>query len=63
MAHSLKKINYNKSVVIESLATIPKNGDLAEAAHIWRLYEVDSDILAENGPKFLKQLLTKEEKN
>ncbi len=63
VAHSLKRINYNKSVVIESLATIPENRDLAEAARIWRSYEVDPDTLAENGLKFLKQLLTKGDKN
>lgn len=59
VAHSLKKINYNKSVVIESVATVPKNRNLAEAARIWRSYEANSDTLARDGLKFLKQLLTK----
>lgn len=55
IAAALKEIGYNGPVVIESFT--PKVKSIARAAAIWREFEASPDALAENGGKFLRQLL------
>ncbi len=53
---ALKKIGYNRYVVIESFTFGVK--EIARAASIWRPLEKDEDTLARNGLTFLKNLLS-----
>jgi D-psicose/D-tagatose/L-ribulose 3-epimerase len=55
IADALKRINYDKWVVIESFT--PENKVIAKAASIWRDTEENNFVLAEKGLKFLKGLL------
>jgi D-psicose/D-tagatose/L-ribulose 3-epimerase len=55
VAQALKDIRYDGPVVIESFT--PKVKSIARAAAIWREFEASPDALAENGGKFLRQLL------
>ncbi len=55
VAQALKEIHYDGPVVIESFT--PKVKSIARAAAIWREFEPSPDALAENGGKFLRQLL------
>lgn len=55
VAHALQEIRYDGPVVIESFT--PKVKSIARAAAIWREFEPSPDALAENGGKFLRQLL------
>jgi D-psicose/D-tagatose/L-ribulose 3-epimerase len=56
IADALRRINYDKWVVIESFT--PENKAIAKAASIWRQTEKSDFILAEKGLKFLKGLLS-----
>ena len=56
IADALRRINYDKWVVIESFT--PENKVIAKAASIWRQTEKSDFILAEKGLKFLKGLLS-----
>jgi len=56
IADALRRINYNKWVVIESFT--PENKVIAKAASIWRQTEKSDFALAEKGLKFLKGLLS-----
>jgi D-psicose/D-tagatose/L-ribulose 3-epimerase len=56
IADSLRRINYDKWVVIESFT--PENKVIAKAASIWRQTEKSDFALAEKGLKFLKGLLS-----
>lgn len=55
VAQALQDIRYDGPVVIESFT--PKVKSIARAAAIWREFESSPDALAENGVKFLRQLL------
>ena len=55
VAAALKEIKFDGPVVIESFT--PKVKSIARAAAIWREFEASPDTLAENGGKFLRQLL------
>jgi D-psicose/D-tagatose/L-ribulose 3-epimerase len=55
IAQALRDINYDGPVVIESFTDKVKT--IARAAAIWRPFEPSQDDLAQNGLKFLKQLL------
>ena len=55
VAKALKDINYDGPVVIESFT--PEVKSIARAAAIWRPLASSSDALAEDGLRFLKQLL------
>lgn len=55
VAQALKDINYDGPVVIESFTARVKS--IARAAAIWRSLAPSQDALAEDGLKFLKQLL------
>ncbi len=55
VAQVLQEIRYNGPVVIESFT--PKVKSIARAAAIWREFEASPDALAENGGRFLRQLL------
>ena len=55
IADALRRINYDKWVVIESFT--PENKVIAKAASIWRDTEENSFVLAEKGLNFLKGLL------
>lgn len=55
VAQALREIHYVGPVVIESFT--PKVKSIARAAAIWRDFEPSPDALAENGGKFLRQLL------
>ncbi|HEC23009.1 MAG TPA: sugar phosphate isomerase/epimerase [Chloroflexi bacterium] len=55
VAQALKDINYDGPVVIESFTAKVKS--IARAAAIWRSLAPSQDALAEDGLKFLKQLL------
>ncbi len=54
---ALKAVNYDGPVVIESFTSKVKT--IARAAAIWRSFAKTQDALAEDGLKFLKQLLAK----
>ena len=56
IADALRRINYDKWIVIESFT--PENKVIAKAASIWRQTEKSDFILAEKGLKFLKGLLS-----
>ncbi|MHB8278074.1 MAG: sugar phosphate isomerase/epimerase family protein [Candidatus Humimicrobiaceae bacterium] len=56
IADALRRINYDKWVVIESFT--PENQVIAKAASIWRQTEKSNEALAEKGLKFLKGLLS-----
>ena len=56
IADALRRINYDKWVVIESFT--PDNQVIAKAASIWRQTEKSNEVLAEKGLKFLKGLLS-----
>jgi D-psicose/D-tagatose/L-ribulose 3-epimerase len=56
IADALRRINYDKWVVIESFT--PENKVIAKAASIWRQTEKSDFALAEKGLKFLKGLLS-----
>ena len=53
---ALRRINYNKWVVMESFT--PENQVIAKAASIWRQTETSGFVLAEKGLKYLKGLLS-----
>ena len=53
---SLKKIGYDKYIVIESFT--PEVKIIAKAASIWRQTEKDANTLVEKGTKFLKELFS-----
>jgi D-psicose/D-tagatose/L-ribulose 3-epimerase len=55
IAKALKDINYDGPVVIESFTA--KVQSIARAAAIWRPLASSQDALAEDGYKFLRQLL------
>ncbi|HUX50430.1 MAG TPA: sugar phosphate isomerase/epimerase family protein [Spirochaetia bacterium] len=55
IAISLKKINYNGPMVIESFSTEVK--EIARAAAVWRPLFPSADILAREGLAFLKRLM------
>ena len=55
-ADALRRINYDKWVVIESFT--PENKVIAKAASIWRQTEKSDFALAEKGLKFLKGLFS-----
>jgi D-psicose/D-tagatose/L-ribulose 3-epimerase len=55
VAQALKAIGYDGAVVIESFTNKVKS--IARAAAIWRAFEPSQDALAQNGLKFLKELL------
>jgi D-psicose/D-tagatose/L-ribulose 3-epimerase len=55
IADALRRINYDKWVVIESFT--PENKVIARAASIWRKTEENEFVLAERGLRFLKGLL------
>ena len=56
VAKALNDINYDGPVVIESFTAKVKS--IARAAAIWRALAPSQDVLAEDGLKFLRQLLT-----
>jgi len=56
IADALRRINYDKWVVIESFT--PENKVIAKAASIWRQTEKSDFVLAEKSLKFLKGLLS-----
>ncbi|MHB8278239.1 MAG: sugar phosphate isomerase/epimerase family protein [Candidatus Humimicrobiaceae bacterium] len=56
IADALRRINYDKWVVIESFT--PENKVIAKAASIWRQTEKSDFVLAQRGLKFLKGLLS-----
>jgi D-psicose/D-tagatose/L-ribulose 3-epimerase len=56
IADALKRISYDKWVVIESFT--PDNKIIAKAASIWRQTEESNEALALKGLKFLKGLLS-----
>ncbi len=56
IADALKRINYDKWVVIESFT--PDNKIIAKAASIWRQTEKSNEMLASKGLKFLKGLMS-----
>ncbi|MHB1376280.1 MAG: sugar phosphate isomerase/epimerase family protein [Candidatus Humimicrobiaceae bacterium] len=56
IADVLRRISYDKWVVIESFT--PDNQVIAKAASIWRQTEKSNEALAEKGLKFLKGLLS-----
>ncbi|HEY5500670.1 MAG TPA: sugar phosphate isomerase/epimerase family protein [Candidatus Humimicrobiaceae bacterium] len=56
IADALRRINYDKWVVIESFT--PENKVIAKAASIWRQTEKSDFALAEKGLRFLKGLLS-----
>ncbi|MBE3089946.1 MAG: sugar phosphate isomerase/epimerase [Actinobacteria bacterium] len=56
IADALRRINYNKWVVMESFT--PENKVIAKAASIWRQTETSDFVLAEKGLKYLKGLLS-----
>ena len=56
VADALRRINYDKWVVIESFT--PENKVIAKAASIWRQTEKSDFALAEKSLKFLKGLLS-----
>ena len=56
IADALRRINYDRWVVIESFT--PENKVIAKAASIWRDTEKSNFILAEKGLKFLKGLFS-----
>jgi D-psicose/D-tagatose/L-ribulose 3-epimerase len=53
---ALNDVKYDGPVVIESFTSQVKT--IARAAAIWRSFEPSQDALAENGLKYLKELLT-----
>ena len=55
VANALKDIDYQGPVVIESFTA--KVQSIARAAAIWRSLAPSQDALAEDGLKFLRQLL------
>ncbi len=55
IADALRRINYDKWIVLESVT--PENKVIAEAAAIWRPTEKNASILAEKSLKFLRGLL------
>jgi D-psicose/D-tagatose/L-ribulose 3-epimerase len=55
VAQALRDIHYDGPLVIESFTSKVKT--IARAAAIWRAFEPSQDALAENGLKFLKQLM------
>jgi D-psicose/D-tagatose/L-ribulose 3-epimerase len=55
VAQALRDIHYDGPLVIESFTSKVKT--IARAAAIWRSFEPSQDALAENGLKFLKQLM------
>jgi D-psicose/D-tagatose/L-ribulose 3-epimerase len=55
VGQALRDVHYDGPVVIESFTSKVKS--IARAAAIWRSFEPSQDALAENGLKFLKQLL------
>ena len=55
VAQALRDIRYDGPVVIESFT--PQVKSIARAAAIWRDFEPSPDALAENGIRFLRQLL------
>jgi D-psicose/D-tagatose/L-ribulose 3-epimerase len=55
VAQSLKDINYQGPVVIESFTSKVKS--IARAAAIWRNLAPSQDALAQDGLKFLRSLL------
>jgi D-psicose/D-tagatose/L-ribulose 3-epimerase len=55
VAKALKEIGYDGPIVIESFTNKVKT--IARAAAIWRTFETSQDALAENGVRFLKELL------
>lgn len=57
IADALRKINYDKWIVIESFT--PENKVIAKAASIWRQTEPSAMALASKGLKFLKGLFDK----
>jgi D-psicose/D-tagatose/L-ribulose 3-epimerase len=56
VAQALQDIRYEGPVVIESFT--PKVKSIARAAAIWREFEPSPDALAENGGRFLRELLS-----
>jgi len=56
IADALRRINYDKWVVIESFT--PENKVIAKAASIWRQTEKSDFALAEKGLRFLKGILS-----
>jgi len=56
IAKALKAIDYNGDVVIESFTKDVKV--IARAAAIWRKIESSQDVIAEEGVKFLRSVLT-----
>lgn len=57
IAGALKDVSYDRHVIIETFS--PGNVLLAKAASIWRPLAESPDALAEDGLKFLKNLLNK----
>lgn len=55
VAQALRDIGYDGPVVIESFTNKVKS--IARAAAIWRAFEPSQDALAQNGVRFLRQLL------
>lgn len=55
IADALRRINYDKWIVIESFT--PENKVIAKAASIWRQTEKSDFVLAQKGLRFLKGLL------
>ena len=55
IAYALDKINYDSFVIIEAFTPFVK--EIAEAEGIWRHTVADIDSLAEDGLRFLKNLL------
>ncbi|MBM3708907.1 MAG: sugar phosphate isomerase/epimerase [Actinobacteria bacterium] len=56
IADALRRINYDRWVVIESFT--PENKIIAKAASIWRQTEENEFVLSEKGLRFLKGLLS-----
>ena len=56
VAQALRDIHYDGPLVIESFTNKVKS--IARAAAIWRPFEASQDALAENGLRFLRQLVT-----
>ncbi|HEX7561527.1 MAG TPA: sugar phosphate isomerase/epimerase family protein, partial [Candidatus Humimicrobiaceae bacterium] len=56
IADALRRINYDKWVVMESFT--PENKIIAKAASIWRQTETSDFVLAEKGLMFLKGLFS-----
>jgi len=56
IADALRRINYDRWVVVESFT--PENKVIAKAASIWRQTEKSDFVLAEKSLKFLKGLLS-----